>query len=71
MRVIFISDSRLCGVERMSLGSSCSVVDKINYYCVPGLQLDGVTQYINSESRGCHRDFTIRCISGFYNKILV
>ena len=42
MRVIFISDSRLCGVERMSLGSSCSVVDKINYYCVPGLQLDGV-----------------------------
>jgi hypothetical protein len=33
MRVIFISDSRLCGVERMSLGSSCSVVDKINYYC--------------------------------------
>jgi hypothetical protein len=37
MRVIFISDSRLCGVERMSLGSSCSVVDKINYYCVPSL----------------------------------
>jgi hypothetical protein len=33
----------------MSLGSSCSVVDKINYYCVPGLQLDGVKQYINSE----------------------
>lgn len=49
MRVIFISDSRLCGVERMSLGSSCSVVDKINYYCVPGLQLDRVKQYINSE----------------------
>jgi hypothetical protein len=34
----------------MSLGSSCSVVDKINYYCVPGLQLDGVKQYINSEN---------------------
>ena len=49
MRVIFISDSRLCGVERMSLGSSCSVVDKINYYCVPGLQLDRMKQYINSE----------------------
>jgi hypothetical protein len=31
MRVIFISDSRLCGVERMRLGSSSSVVNKINY----------------------------------------
>ena len=49
MRVIFISDSRLCGVERMRLGSSSSVVNTINYYCVPGLQLDRVKQYINSE----------------------
>lgn len=49
MRVIFISDSRLCGVERMRLGSSSSVVNKINYYCVPGLQLDGVKQYVHSE----------------------
>jgi hypothetical protein len=31
MRVIFTSDSRLCGVERMRLGSSSSVVNKINY----------------------------------------
>ena len=26
-----------------------SVVNKINCYCVPGLQLDGVKQYVNSE----------------------
>ena len=38
-----------CVALKWWLGSSSSVVNKINYYCVPGLQLDRVKQYVNSE----------------------
>ncbi|CAC5404644.1 unnamed protein product [Mytilus coruscus] len=50
MKVIFISDSRLCGVERINLGSNRNIVRRINYQCVPGLKLGDVKRYVRSES---------------------